>query len=73
MLLRKQVFGVFDSLPPPLSSIVSIWHDPPLVLCKIFEFGALITQHTDFANNIKMYYIVHFSEIKPVNIHLGYL
>ena len=36
-VLRKQVFGIFDPLPPPLSSIVSIWHDPPLVLRKIFE------------------------------------
>ena len=34
-VLRKQVLGFFRP-PPPLSSKVSIWHDPPLLLRKIF-------------------------------------
>ena len=34
-VLRKQVLGVFWP-PPPLSSKVSICHDPPLVLRKVF-------------------------------------
>ena len=34
-VLRKQVLGVF--VPhPPLSWKVSIWHDPPLLLRKVF-------------------------------------
>ena len=37
MYYVSRFLGFLTPLPPPLSSIVSIWHDPPLVLRKIFE------------------------------------
>ena len=32
MYYVSRFLGFLTPLPPPLSSIVSIWHDPPLVL-----------------------------------------
>ena len=37
MYYVSRFLGFLTPLPPPLSSIVSIWRDPPLVLRKIFE------------------------------------